>query len=388
MKRTLRMGMVGGGLGAQTGETHRLAARMTGCIELACGAFSSDRQRSRESGEALALPRDRVYGSYRELLKKEARRPADERIDFVAIAAPNNLHYPVAMAAFDAGFHVLCDKPMTTNLDEARNLLRKQQAAGLRFCVAFNHVGYPLVREARALIRQGHMGTIRRVVVEHPQGWLATRLENTGNRQAGWRTDPRRAGPVGCMADLGSHCVHLAEYVTGLRVTAVSADLRASVAGRPLDDDGTVMLRFDNGARGVLWASQVCVGEQHGLRLRVYGERGGLMWEQERPGLLHVHALNGHTEIRQATGPSLSRESARTNWHLPGEGGGMLESFAHVYQAFAHDLQQLVHTPTATEPPDYPGTADGLRVMRFLDALIQNIQPENASKWTAVSPPE
>ncbi len=388
MKRALRMGMVGGGLGAQTGETHRLAARMTGCIELACGAFSSDRQRSFESGEALDLPTDRVYGSYRELLKKEARRPADERIDFVAIAAPNNLHYPVAMAAFDAGFHVLCDKPMTTNLDEARNLVRKQQAAGLRCCVAFNHAGYPLVREARDLVRQGRLGAIRRVVVEHPQGWLATRLETAGNRQAGWRTDPRRAGPTGCMADLGSHCIHLAEYVTGLRVAAVSADLRAFVAGRQLDDDGTVLLRFDNGAHGVLWASQVCVGEQHGLRLRVYGERGGLMWEQERPGLLHVHALNGHTEVRQAGGPSLVRDAARTNWHLPADGGGLLESFAHVYQAFARDLHQLRQGQSTAGEPDYPGVADGLRVMCFLDALIQNVHPENTAKWTAVSPGE
>ena len=269
MKRKLRMAMVGGGKESFIARFHRLAAQMTGRIELVCGAFGSTRHRSFEGGEALDLPRERVYGAYRDMLRKEATLPDDLRPDFISIVAPNNLHYPVAMAALDAGFHVFTEKPLTTTMDEVLNLGRKLEDKRRLIGLALTYTGLPMVRHARQLVADGRLGVLRRIVVECPQGWLATRLETAGNRPAGWRADPRRAGPSGCMLDVGAHGAYLAELVGGQPIVEVSADIRACVAGRQIDDDGAVLFRLASGCQGVLWASQIAVGETGGIRLRL-----------------------------------------------------------------------------------------------------------------------
>ena len=282
MKRKLRMGMVGGGRGAFIGSVHRMAARLDGTIELACGAFSSNPERSRASGADLLLPENRVYGDYREMIEREAVLPADEKMDFVAIVTPNDCHHGPAKLALEAGFPVMCDKPLCLNMDEAKELEAAVEKTGLLFGLTHNYTGYPMVKEARQRVRAGELGKIRRVVAEYPQAWLATRLESTGQKQANWRTDPKRAGASCCVGDIGTHAANLTEYVTGLPIEEVAAELSTFVDGRPLDDDASVLLRLADGARGVLWASQVAIDEENGLNLRVYGEKGSLEWASGR----------------------------------------------------------------------------------------------------------
>ncbi|HXV65288.1 MAG TPA: Gfo/Idh/MocA family oxidoreductase, partial [Vicinamibacteria bacterium] len=278
------MGMVGGGRDAFIGAVHRMAARLDGRIELVCGAFSSDPERSHASGRELLVRR--TYGTYEEMLQNEKDLPEDERMELVSIVTPNHQHFPVARLALESGFHVICDKPLAMSLDEARRLEVLVVKSGLRFGVTYNYSGYPMVKEARARVAAGELGTIRRVVVEYPQGWLATRLESTGQKQAEWRTDPRRAGASCCVGDIGTHAAHLCEYVTGLRILEVASELSTFVEGRPLDDDASLLLRLEEGARGVLWASQIAIDEENGLNLRVYGESGSLAWRQEEPNSL------------------------------------------------------------------------------------------------------
>ncbi len=384
MRRKLRIGMVGGGQDSMIGGVHRLAARVADSYELVAGSFSSNRQKSHESGQALGLPPERVYGSYREMFKKEARLPAEQRIDLVVIAAPNNMHYPISMAALDAGFHILCERPMTTTLDEALNLRRKLRTTESRFCLAITGTGYPMVIEARELVRAGRVGEVRKAVIECPQGWMATRLETAGNRQAGWRTDPRRAGPSGCIADVGGHGVELLRFVTGLKVVEVCADARACIPGRLLEDDGSVLMRLSNGAHALLWASHVCIGETHGLRLRIYGDKGSLIWTMARPDVLLVHSLNAPTEIRRLAGPGFSARAAAACWLPAGLPEGYLEALANIYRAFAADLHDALEGRPASPTPSYPAIDDGAASVAFVDAVVRNINPENKDKWTGL----
>jgi len=377
----LRMGMVGGGTDSLMGGVHRTAARMTGRIELVSGAFSSNRQKSSESGEAIGLPRTRVYGAYRDMLRKEAQLGDDARPDFISIVAPNNMHYPIAMAALDAGFNILCESPMTTSMDEALNLKRKLVDKGLEFCLTFSYSAYPMIKQARTLIQQNAIGNIRKVAVMYPQGWLATRLETAGNKQAGWRTDPRRVGPSGCMADIGTHCVHLAEFVTGLSVKEVCADLRAFIPGRPLDDDGAVLLHFSNGAHGVIWASQVCIGQASSLRIMVYGDKGGIEWQLDHANLLTLHTLTGPTQVFHSGGPGVAAAN-KTPFPLPrGQTECFLVALTTLYHAFANRIEALADNKTK-EVFEYPTVDAGIAAMAFVDAVVRNVKPENTNKWT------
>ena len=383
MDRKLRMGMVGGGRDAFIGPVHRIAAHMDNKIELICGAFSSSPEKSRLSGQDLLLPPDRVYGDYQEMLRREATLPDGDRMDFVSIVTPNNVHYPVAVAALDAGFHVVCDKPMTMNLEEARDLERRVAESGKLFCLTHNYTGYPMVKEARDLVSEGELGAVRRVVVEYPQGWLATRVESQGVKQAIWRTDPNIAGASSCMGDIGTHCENLAEYVTGLRITEMCADLTTFVGGRGLDDDGSVLLRFDGAARGVLWASQVAVGQENSLRLRIYGERGGMEWRQEEPNTLVVHRLDRPTEIRR-TATDFVGAAASASSRLPaGHPEGYIEGFANIYNSFADALSQVLEGNEVDESKvDYPNVHDGVRGMAFLEAVVGSSNSDR--KWVQV----
>src|SRR6201996_4066682 len=276
--RKLRMGMVGGGKNAFIGAVHRIAANMDGLIELVCGALSSSPDNAKISGRELFLPEDRIYTSYQEMMEKESALPADKRMDFVAIVTPNHLHFKPAMLALEKGFHVVLDKPITFSLAEALQLKKKVQETGLLFCLTHTYTGYPMVKQARQMVREGAFGKIRKVYVESPQGWLSRLSEKDGSKQAEWRTDPARSGKSGAMGDIGTHAAHLAEYISGLQITHLCADLNAMVDGRVLDDDGNVLLKFNNGATGVLMASQVAAGEENALKVRVYGEKGGVEW--------------------------------------------------------------------------------------------------------------
>jgi predicted dehydrogenase len=375
MPRKLRMGMVGGGRGAFIGAVHRMAAALDGKIELAAGAFSSDPERSRASGRDLLLPEDRVYGSYAEMIEKEKSRPPGERIDFVAIVTPNHEHFPPARAALLAGFPVMCDKPLALNLAEALELRDLVRKTGLLFGLTHNYSGYPMVKEARRRVAAGELGRIRRVVAEYPQGWLASRLEATGQKQASWRTDPARAGASCCVGDIGTHAAHLTEYVTGLPIVEVASELTTFVEGRSLDDDASVLLRLEDGARGVLWASQVAIDEENGLNLRVYGEKGSLQFRQEEPNTLLLQWPDRPREILR-TGVNYGRLSkdALAATRLPaGHPEGYLEAFANLYRDFAVALLE-------GGKPDVPTVDDGVRGMAFIEASVESSKA--GGRWT------
>lgn len=363
--------MVGGGEGAFIGAVHRMAAGIDGEIELVCGAFSSDAQRSARSGAALHLPAERVYGSYQEMMEGEAALPAQQRMQFVAIVTPNHMHYPVAEAALKAGFHVLSDKPATINLDEAIRLRALTQETGLLYGLTHTYTGYPLVKEARHRVAAGDLGRIRKVVVEYPQGWLADRQEDQDNKQAAWRLDPTQAGISSCMGDIGVHAANLAEYVTGLKITEICADLTAFVDGRDLDDDGSMLLRFENGAKGVLTASQVSVGEENAINIRAYGEKGGLEWNQQEPNTLWLKWPDRPTEMVRAAGGYLG-EMAACNSRTPmGHPEGYLEAFANIYVAFAGQIRAAAEGSEPDErSADCPGIAEAVRGMTFIELAV------------------
>lgn len=363
--------MVGGGEGAFIGEIHRMAANLDGDIELVCGAFSSDPERSRRSGEALHLPAERVYEDYHAMLEGEAALPVQQRMQFVAIVTPNHLHFPVAESALRAGFHVLSDKPATFNLDEALRLRMVLKETGLLYGLTHTYTGYPLVKEARERVASGELGLIRKVVVEYPQGWLADAQEDADNKQAAWRLDPSRAGISSCMGDIGVHAANLAEYVTGLKITRLCADLTRFVPGRQLDDDGAVLLRFDNGARGILSASQVCVGEENAVRLRVYGEKGGLEWAQEEPNTLWLKWADRPTQ-RLRTGGDYLGPLATANTRTPmGHPEGYLEAFANIYQCFAGQVRARASgEPADLRSADCPGIDEAVRGMAFIEQAV------------------
>ncbi len=372
----LQMGLVGGGEGAFIGAVHRMAAELDGRIALTCGAFSSDPAKSRRDGVALyGIDADRSYGTYDEMMGAEAGRPDDDRMDFVVIATPNHTHHPIARAALEAGFHVMSDKPATFDLAEAKNLATLAGEKDLVFGLTHNYTGYPMVKEARHLVRSGAFGDVRRVVVEYIQGWLAGHEEATGNKQAEWRTDPARSGAAGCMGDIGTHGENLAEYVTGLKIESLCADLTTFVPGRRLEDDGNVLLRFAGGAKGVLFASQIAVGEENGLKLRVYGENGGLEWSQMEPNSLIVRWPDRPYEVRRTGGPGVG-EAATGATRLPaGHPEGFLEAFALLYRNFADTLQARRTGKKPTEENlDFPTIADGVRGMAFIETVVASAE--------------
>ena len=378
----LRMGLVGGGDGAFIGAVHRMAAELDGRIALVCGAFSSVPEKSRKAGPALyGIDPQRSYGDYEELMASEAERPAEERMDFVAIATPNHTHFPIAKAALSAGFSVMSDKPATFNLAEAKELQAIVQETGLVYGLTHNYTGYPMVKEARHLVRSGAFGDIRRVVVEYVQGWLTEREEAVGNKQAEWRTDPSRSGAAGCMGDIGTHCENLVQYVTDLRIESLCADLTTFVPGRRLEDDGNVLLRFAGGAKGVLFASQIASGEENGLKLRVYGETGGLEWSQMEPNSLIVRWADRPYEVRRTGGPGVGEASADATRLPAGHPEGYLEAFALLYRNFADTLQakRAGRKPTE-ENLDFPTIADGVRGMAFIETVVASA--EAGAVWT------
>ncbi|MEO6357153.1 MAG: Gfo/Idh/MocA family oxidoreductase [Ferruginibacter sp.] len=382
MNRKLRMGMIGGGKDAFIGAIHRLASNMDGLIELAAGALSINPDIARESGEMLFLPKERTYLTYDELIKKESELPADKRIDFVTIVTPNFAHFAPAMMALDHGFHVVIEKPIAFTLDEAKQLKAKVEATGLTLCLTHTYSGYPMVKQAKAMVAEGALGKIRKVWVEYPQGWLSKLSEREGNAQAAWRTDPTKSGKSGCMGDIGTHAAHLAEYITGLQITKLCADLSILVDGRALDDDGNVLLKFSNGAAGVLMASQVAAGEENALKIRVYGEKGGLEWAQHEPNTLLAKWLDQPTQILRAGGnyPGLS-SFAKNSCRTPGgHPEGYLEAFANIYRNFAQTLSAKIDgTTPSKEALDFPSVEDGIRGMAFIDNVVASSQSDK--KW-------
>jgi predicted dehydrogenase len=367
----VRMGMVGGGEGAFIGAVHRMAAALDGQVELVCGAFSSEPERSRSSGAALDLPDARVYDDYSAMMKAEAALPEDARMQFVAIVTPNYMHYPVAEAALNAGFHVLSDKPATLNLAEALALRDLLNETGLLYGLTHTYTGYPLVKEARARIARGELGEIRKVVIEYPQGWLADRQEDTDNKQAAWRLDPKLSGVSSCMADIGVHAANLAEYVSGQCISEICADLTSFVPGRQLDDDGAVLLRFGNGAKGVLHASQVSVGEENGIKIYVYGENGGLSWEQQEPNTLWMKWADRPTQMLRTGGGYLGPEAALNTRTPMGHPEGYLEAFANIYQAFAGQIRaQIAGEAPDSRSADCPGIDEAVRGMTFIELAV------------------
>jgi predicted dehydrogenase len=377
------MGMVGGGRGAFIGAVHRMAAALDGQIELVCGAFSSNPEKSKASGADLFLPPERAYGSYKEMIEKEKLLPAGERMDFVSIVTPNHVHYGPAKMALENGFHVVCDKPLCFDMNEALDLQRTVEETGLLFALTHNYTGYPMVKQARAMVQHGDLGQIRKVVVEYPQGWLSTKLEDSDQKQASWRTDPTRSGAAGAMGDIGTHAENLAEYITGLKITELCADLSALVPGRQLDDDGNVLLRFDNGARGVLHASQIAAGEENSLKIYVYGEKGGLEWHQMAPNSLKVRWLDRPMQVMRPGVGNLYPEVA-AHMRIPaGHPEGYLEAFANIYRNFAMCLRaRLEGTEVDPVYQDFPTVADGVRGMQFIEKVVAS--SSSLEKWTRV----
>jgi predicted dehydrogenase len=369
------MGMVGGGRGAFIGGVHRMAAALDGQIELVCGAFSSNPEKSKASAEDFFIAPERAYGSFEEMIKAEKQLPEDVRMDFVSIVTPNHLHFAPAKMALENGFHVVCDKPVTFTLAEAKELEKLVEETGLIFALTHNYTGYPMVKQAKAMIKNGEIGAIRKVVVEYPQGWLATKIEDSGQKQASWRTDPTKSGASGCMGDIGSHAENLAEYITGLKIKELCADLTTFVDGRLLDDDGNVLLRFEGGAKGILHASQISVGEENDLNIRIYGTKGGLQWHQMEPNTLLVKWMDKPTQVYRTGVGTLSPE-ANAHARIPaGHPEGYLEAFANIYRNVAYCIQaRLKGEEVEAIYSDFPTVSDGVRGMEFIEKLVESSQ--------------
>ncbi|TDH25693.1 Gfo/Idh/MocA family oxidoreductase [Segetibacter sp. 3557_3] len=377
------MGMIGGGRNAFIGGVHRIAANMDGLIELVCGALSQDPENAKASGRDLFLNEERIYTSYTDMIEKERGLPEDVRMDFVSIVTPNHAHFAPAMAALENGFHVVIDKPIAFTLDEAKQLQQKVSETGLLLCLTHTYSGYPMVKQAREMFKNDVFGKIRKVYVEYPQGWLSKLSEKEGNAQASWRTDPSRSGKSGCMGDIGTHAAHLAEFISGLKITKLCADLSIMVEGRALDDDGNVLLRFDNGATGILVASQVAAGEENALTIRVYGEKGGIEWAQQEPNTLLVKWLDAPTQVYRA-GANYQHlyPVASQNCRTPGgHPEGYLEAFANIYRNFALALTSRNDgTEAGNNAFEFPGAAEGVRGMAFIDTVVASSAAEQ--KWT------
>lgn len=379
MKEKIRMGMVGGGKQAFIGAVHRMAANLDGLIELCCGAFSSNAENSIASGKDLFLPEDRVYTSFPEMILTESKLPVNERMHFVSIVTPNHLHFEPAMLALENGFHVLIDKPITFSLAEAKALKQKAEETGLMICLTHTYSGYPMVKQAKQMVAAGDLGKIRKVVVEYPQGWLSNPAPSD-NKQAAWRADPAKSGISGCMADVGTHAAHLAEYISGLQITQICADLNILVEGRLLDDDGNVLLKFDNGANGVLFASQIAAGEENAIKIYVYGEKGGLEWHQMEPNTLTVKWLDQPMQVYR-TGNGYNSDIAKYNTRTPsGHPEGYLEAFANIYKNFAKTISAIQSgEKPSPEMLDFPGADDGVRGMAFIENVVASSKSDQ--KW-------
>ena len=376
------MGMVGGGSDAFIGAIHRLAAFMDNQCELVCGCFSVDPDISLSSGRSYFLPDNRIYKTYQEMFEKEALVPADERMDFVTIVTPNFWHFEPAMMALERGFHVVVDKPITFSLEQAKQLKAKVEETGLVLALTHTYSGYPAVKDAKARIARGDIGQIRKVYVEYPQGWLSKRIELEGGNNAGWRTDPKRSGKAGAMGDIGTHAWHLAEYMTGLKVTEICADLKAFAPGRPIDDDGAALLRYENGATGVLMASQIAAGEANALKIRVYGENGGIEWQQQNPNILWLKWGNRPTEVIDVGGNMQMTANALYNTRTPaGHPEGYLEAFANIYRNFANTVQaKIAGEQPKPEWADFPTVNDGVRGMQFIETIV-TAGYDDSRKW-------
>ena len=381
--KKVRMGMVGGGQGAFIGAVHRIAAFLDGEIELVCGAFSSDGKRSKASGAALYLPEERCYASYEEMFKSEALLPEDERMEFVAIVTPNHLHFPVAKAAIESGFHVMSDKPATFNLTEALSLQTLLKDSNVLYGLTHTYNGYPLIKQAKHLVEQGVLGNVVKIVVEYSQGWLASKDDET-SKQASWRLDPEKAGISCCMGDIGVHAANLAEYVSDLNITHLCADLTSTVAGRTLDDDGTVLLKFSNGAKGVLIASQIAVGDENNLSLRIYGDQKSIEWSQLEPNSLLLKSNTEPTQIIR-TGVGEMCAAAQQAIRTPaGHPEGYLEAFGNIYNNFAKQLRAHQNNEVCDNKTfDVPGIDEAVRGMAFIENTVKASQSNE--KWQEFS---
>ena len=376
----IRLGMVGGGQGAFIGAVHRMAARLDGHYRLCAGALSSYPERALASGRELGLPDERSYTSYGDMLAAEAAR--EDGVEAVAIVTPNHLHFPVAQAALEAGFHVICDKPMTVSLDEARELRRIAEGSGRILAVTYNYSGYPMIRQARAMVARGELGRIRVVQGQYAQDWLTEDIEKSGQKQAAWRTDPALSGAGGCIGDIGTHIYHLIHFVTGLEVHSLCAELSHFVEGRQLDDNVHLLLRFAGEARGMIWASQVAPGNENGLTLRVYGDKGGLEWRQENPNELLHSPFGAPTRRLTRGGPGTGGEAARLTRIPAGHPEGYIEGFANIYG----EIAAAIHAHREGRPPDdsvlYPNAVDGEMGVAFIEAAVRS---SNAgATWTTL----
>ncbi|MGG9961279.1 Gfo/Idh/MocA family protein [Ferruginibacter sp. SUN106] len=380
MQRKLRMAMIGGGKDAFIGAVHRLALNMDGQIEMVAGALSVTPETAIESGRLLFLDESRIYTDYKVMLEQEAAMPADKRIDFVSIVTPNFVHFDPAMMALDKGFNVVIEKPITFTLEQAKQIKEKLAATGLTLLLCHTYTGYPMVKQAKQIVKSGVLGKIRKVYVEYPQGWLSTFLEGTGQAQASWRTDPKKSGKAGCMGDIGTHAFNMAEYITGLQVTQICSNLNIVVEGRLLDDDGAAFLKFNNGASGVLMATQIAAGEENNVKIRVYGEKGGLEWQQEDANTLKVKWLDKPAEIYR-TGGAYNSSFAAHNTRIPaGHPEGYLEAFGNLYRNFALTVRAKINGEIPKEEwLDFPGVEEGIRGMAFVENVVASSQSNE--KW-------
>jgi predicted dehydrogenase len=378
--RKLKMGMVGGGRDAFIGAVHRRAAQLDGGVELVAGAFSSTPEKSKASAKDLYVPDDRAYGTWQEMIEAEQALPEGERIDFVSIVTPNHMHYPVAKAFTEAGFNVVLDKPMVHTSEQANDLISAVNDKGTVFCVTYNYTGYPLVKQARYLVRQGQLGEIRKVIVEYPQGWLSTKEEDAGSKQAAWRTDPARSGIGGCIGDIGSHAENLMTTITGLEIAEICADLTTFVPGRELDDDANVFLHFANGARGILATSQVAVGQENNLKIRVWGTEGALEWHQEHPNYLQYWPTGGAIQV-MSRGSDYLCEAAKRATRLPtGHPEAFIEAFANIYLNATDTMRAKIQGREPTELElDFPTVYEGARGVYFIELSVRSASSDQ--KW-------
>ena len=380
MPTKLRLGMIGGGKGAFIGGVHRIAASLDNEYDLVSGAFSSDAEKSHTSGEALGLSPRRVYSSYQEMFEKEKLLPAHERIQVVSIVTPNHAHFEPVKLALENGFHVILDKPMTFSLQEARELQTVYEQHDQLFCLTHTYTGYPMVKEARQLVADGKFGKIRKVYVEYPQGWLSSFKEGAGDKQAAWRTDPGKSGIAGAMGDIGTHAFNLAEYVSGLQLLKICADINIVVPGRKLDDDGSVLLKFDQDASGILFATQIAAGEENNVKIRVYGEKGGIEWQQNDANTLQVKWFDKPAEIYRTGGTYVSAVAKHNTRTPAGHPEGYLEAFANIYRNFALTVDAKINNETPRpEWLDFPGIKEGVRGMAFIEAVIASGKSDK--KW-------
>jgi predicted dehydrogenase len=374
----IRLGMVGGGEGAFIGAVHRIASRIDDHYELVAGALSSTAEKSQRSGKALGLAEDRIYDDFDSMAKAEAKRP--DGIEVVAIVTPNHMHAPPAYAFLKAGIHVICDKPLTTSLTEAKKMRAAAEKSGLVFALTHNYTGYPLVRQMREMVKAGELGEIRLVQVEYPQDWLTEPVEKTGQKQAEWRVDPKRSGAGGALGDIGTHAYNLADYVTGVELAELSADLTSFGAGRQLDDNVQILLRYANGARGALWASQVAPGNENGLRIRVYGTKGGVHWVQAEPNHMLWSPFGKSTRIVTRGGPDAGAAAARMTRIPPGHPEGYLEGFANIYSEIALALRAAQSGKKADKAVHFPTIEDGVKGLAFIEAAVKSSKANG--KWT------